>query len=85
MGNRLKERLKKSRFSIVDKITEIIRGKVTLDEELFEEIEDILISADIGYEIVDAIIDETRKELFKQKAKSEKSIIEVIHKKNCCH
>jgi len=59
---RLKNRLSKTKDNIITKVKQaaILHGKV--DEELLEEIEEILIQADLGVETTMKIVDDIRKE-----------------------
>ncbi len=53
---RLKEGLGKTRKSITGRIDQVLSSFVKIDEELFEELEEILITADIGVETTDRIV-----------------------------
>ncbi|MFZ5596194.1 MAG: signal recognition particle-docking protein FtsY [Bacillota bacterium] len=46
--SKLKESLTKTRQGFVEKIDNLITGKKNIDEDLFEELEEILIQADVG-------------------------------------
>lgn len=45
---RLQERLAKTRDSLVSRLDTLFRGKKQIDQELFDELEEILITADLG-------------------------------------
>ncbi|MBN1300274.1 MAG: signal recognition particle-docking protein FtsY [Melioribacteraceae bacterium] len=60
---RLKEGLTKTRKKIFDNISEAVSGKAVLDETVLDEIEEILISGDIGLETSTKIIETTRNQL----------------------
>lgn len=55
--DKLKEGLSKTRNNITDKIEEILSFSKTIDEELLEEIEEILIISDIGVTTTNKIMD----------------------------
>ena len=57
---KLKNGLFKTKNAIVDKIDGIFKSFHKIDEELFEELEEVLISADIGVIITEQILDELR-------------------------
>lgn len=76
--NKLKGGLSKTREKIVSSITETISGKAKIDEEVLEELEETLITADIGMETAERIIDKTRRSLKAEKERSENKIIEII-------
>lgn len=64
--NNLKSGLSKTRNAITDKINETLKLAVTIDDDLYEELEEILITADIGMdttiEIIERLKDKIRKE-----------------------
>ncbi len=57
---RLKEGLLKTKNAIVGKIDSVFKMFRQVDEDLFEELEELLISADIGFNATEAILDELR-------------------------
>ena len=67
--SRLREGLAKTRKGITERIDQVLVGFGKIDEDLFEELEEILISADLGVEISIKII-----ENIKQKVKENKII-----------
>jgi len=73
--DKLKSGLDKTRNKIVDRISESISGKAKIDEDLLEELEEILITSDIGYDTSVDIIDKTRKDL---KARKEREKVDVL-------
>lgn len=64
--NNLKNGLTKTRNALTDKVNEALNLAVTIDDDLYEELEEILIMADIGMdttmEIIDRLKDKIRKE-----------------------
>ena len=64
--NNLKNGLTKTKNVLTDKINETLKLAITIDEDLYEELEEILIMADIGrdttVEIIDRLKDKIRKE-----------------------
>ncbi len=54
---KLKEGLAKTRDSIVGKVAKLITTKSTIDDELLDQVEEILISGDVGVDATTAIID----------------------------
>ena len=66
--DRLKQGLSRTRSGFSDGIASLVMGKKTIDDELLEDIETVLLTADIGIEATTRIIDEltdkvSRKEL----------------------
>ena len=60
---KLKAGLAKTKDAFVGKINNLFRAFATVDEELLEELEEILISADIGVEVTEQIIDDLREKI----------------------
>ncbi len=65
---RLRDRLSKTRSSLTDGMADLLLGKKTIDDELLEELETRLLSADVGIEATTRIISDltrrvSRKEL----------------------
>ena len=58
--DRLKQGLFKTKSAIVGKIDALIKNFVKVDEDLFDELEELLISADIGVNTTEEILDELR-------------------------
>ena len=58
--DKLKQGLFKTKNAIVGKIDSLIKKFTKVDEELFEELEELLISADVGVMTTEEILDELR-------------------------
>ena len=58
--DRLVDSLQKTRAKLTDQIDEVIKGYAKIDEELFEDLEDILVSADVGVQTTMTIMDGLR-------------------------
>ncbi len=58
---RLRESLSKTRKDFVEKIDGLISGRKSIDESLYEELEEILIQADVGAETAFNLVEELRK------------------------
>ena len=57
---RLKEGLSKTKKSITDKVDVLIKSYKSIDEDFFEELEEILIMADIGVNTTMKIVEELK-------------------------
>ncbi len=75
---RLKEGLDKTRKGITDQIDQMINNYGEIDEDLLEELEEILITADVGMETTMAIVDRLRDRLEKEKIKDPHQIKGVL-------
>lgn len=58
--NKLKDGLAKTKNNFTEKVSEVLKLAVKIDEDLFEELEEILITADIGVDTSLEIIDRVR-------------------------
>ena len=58
--DKLKQGLFKTKNAIVGKIDDLMKKFVKIDEDLFDELEELLISADIGVNTTEEILDELR-------------------------
>ncbi len=71
---RLKKGLQKTKNGFVDQMDRLLGNYLTIDDELYEELEEILISADVGMESTIEIIDRLQEEI---KARNVKDVKEV--------
>ncbi|AZS16143.1 signal recognition particle-docking protein FtsY [Paenibacillus lutimineralis] len=62
-----KDGLEKTRKGFVEKVAELVTRRKKIDEEFFEELEEILIGADVGVNTVMELIDDLRDEVKKRK------------------
>jgi fused signal recognition particle receptor len=60
--SRLKERLTKTKNNLITRVKEVIRLRGKIDENLLEDIEEILIQADVGVETTTKITDRIREQ-----------------------
>lgn len=75
---KLKSGLTKTRQKLVNSITEAVSGKAKIDDATLEEIEEILISSDIGVETSMKIIEKAKEMLRSEKDRSKINIVELI-------
>ncbi|MEW8955038.1 signal recognition particle-docking protein FtsY [Clostridium sp.] len=66
---KLKSGLSKTRDNLTDKMNEVFNLAVTIDEDLYEELEEILITSDIGVDTSVEIIERLRKRIREEKIK----------------
>ncbi|WP_042144885.1 signal recognition particle-docking protein FtsY [Paucisalibacillus sp. EB02] len=76
-----KEGMEKTRTSFSGKINDLIARYRKVDEDFFEELEEVLISADVGVMTVMDLIDELKFEVQRRKIKETKEVKEVISEK----
>jgi fused signal recognition particle receptor len=80
--SRLKEGLGKTRDTLREKLSVITQGKTEIDDEFLEELETILVAADVGVEttlgIVDAITERAKKETYRSEEELNGMLMEEI-------
>lgn len=65
--NNLKSGLSKTKDALTDKINETLKLAITIDEDLYEELEEILVMADIGMDTTIEIIERLKGKIRKEK------------------
>lgn len=81
VSEKYKEGMKKTRNSFSGRINDLLARYRTVDEEFFEELEEVLIGADVGVMTVMDLIDELKLEVKRQNIKDTKEIKDVISEK----
>lgn len=76
--DKLKNGLSKTRDKIFNRISETLSGKAIVDENVLDELEEILISGDIGFDIVDDIIEKTRGTLKKESGRDKDTVLRFL-------
>ncbi len=76
-----KEGLQKTRTALVEKVEELILRRKKIDEEFYEELEEILIGADVGVNTVLKLIDELRTEVKTRKIEDAAELQPVLSEK----
>ena len=76
--NKLKSGLSKTRNKIVNSINEKITGKAVIDEYIIDDIEEILLSSDIGFDTSEKIIENIRVALKSEKDRTQFNIINTV-------
>ena len=66
---RLREGLSKTRGNLTDKVDDLVKETRKIDEDFYEELEDILLLADCGVKATTAIMDELREQVKNQGVK----------------
>lgn len=74
----LKEGLSKTRQALVDKVSVIVKNKGAIDDELFDELEEALIQADVGVNTSVKIIDKLRKRVREERLADAGELRDVI-------
>lgn len=81
ISDKFKDGLTKTRDSFAGKVNDLVARYRTVDEDFFEELEEILISADVGVNTVMDLIDELKMEVKRRNIKDTREVKEVISEK----
>jgi fused signal recognition particle receptor len=71
---RLQERLAKTRHSLVSRVDELFLGKKEIDATLLDELEEILITADLGVNTTLDLLDEIRQKVSRKELKDPQAL-----------
>lgn len=74
----LRDRLFKSRQRLGDGLSSILLGKKQINDELLDELETLLIGADIGIETTDKVLESIRKKSSRKTLKDEDSLYQLL-------
>jgi len=77
---RLKDGLKKTKEGFVDKVTNIFTGRTNIDDELFEELEEVLIQADVGVKTTFTLIDKLKDDVEKEEITEPEELMQYFQK-----
>lgn len=77
--DKLKQSLTKTRQNFVEKIENIVTGRKAISEELYEELEEVLIQSDVGVETSVRLIEDLRK-LVRERRVSEAEELKALLK-----
>ena len=75
---KFKDGLSKTRNNFSEKVNDLVSRYRKVDEDFFEELEEILIGADVGFDTVMTLIDELKKEVKKKNIQDPKEVQDVI-------
>ncbi|CAJ1002183.1 MULTISPECIES: signal recognition particle-docking protein FtsY [Bacillales] len=75
------EGLAKTRDLLVEKVEDLVRRYKKIDDDFFDELEEILITADVGVNTVMELIDELRDEVRKQKIENAMDLQPILSEK----
>jgi len=75
---KLKQSLSKTRHNLADGIANLFMGKKTIDDELLEELETILLVADIGVDTTQQIIDELTQKISRKQLSDPQAVYQAL-------
>ncbi|MCF8240251.1 MAG: signal recognition particle-docking protein FtsY [Melioribacteraceae bacterium] len=76
--DKLKSGLNKTREKLVDRISETVSGKAKIDDATLDDLEEILITSDIGLDTAEDIIERTRKSLRNEPERNSETVLRII-------
>ncbi|UKS29921.1 signal recognition particle-docking protein FtsY [Paenibacillus sp. HWE-109] len=79
--NKFKEGLTKTRDAFVDRVDDLFSRRKKIDEDFYEELEEILIGADVGVNTVLKLINELRAEVKKRKIENPAELQPILSEK----
>jgi fused signal recognition particle receptor len=79
--SKFRDGLAKTRDAFVGKVEELFSRRKKIDEEFFEELEEILIGADVGVNTVMGLIDDLRAEVKKRKIEQPSELRPILTEK----
>ena len=75
---RVKAGLQKTKSALFGQINDLLKNFVKVDEDLLEELEEILICADVGVNAAEEIIDELREEIKEGRLKEKEQVMSTL-------
>lgn len=81
IGEKFKQGLTKTRNSFTGRVNELVARYRKVDEEFFEELEEILIQADVGFDTVMELIDQLKMEVKLRNISDTREVQSVISEK----
>jgi fused signal recognition particle receptor len=76
--NRLSDGLRKTRENFVDRVSFALKAAGRIDDNLYDELEDILIGADLGPDTAIQILEQLRTRVARKKIHSSEGIIQLL-------
>lgn len=76
--NKIKEGLKKTRDAVIGQIDSMLKSFTKIDDELFEELEELLVMGDVGVPTAETICEELKKRVKKEGIKNPNEIHRLL-------
>ncbi|PUU91441.1 MAG: fused signal recognition particle receptor [Halanaerobium sp.] len=77
---RLKDGLKKTKESFVNQVTNIFTGRTNIDDDLFEELEEVLIQADVGVKTTFTLIEKLKEDVDEEEITEPEELMDYFQK-----
>lgn len=78
LNNSVEQGLDKTRTSLLSKIGDVFKGTFDLEDELFEELEEVLMTCDIGVKASLGLVDNLRERVEREKIKDAAGVIKGL-------
>jgi fused signal recognition particle receptor len=75
---RLKEGLKRTRSGLTEGLGNLVLGKKTIDDELLEDLETLLLTADVGIEATTTLINELTRQVSRNELKDAEALLQSL-------
>ncbi len=75
---RLRERLTKTRATLVDNVRKVFAGRLRIDDDVFDELEQVLIEADLGVDTTMSIVEDMKRIAREQKLEKPEDLYKVL-------
>ncbi len=75
---RLRERLAKTREGLIARVDNLLSGRKTIDPELFDELEEVLFTADLGVKTTQDLLDKARTQVKRQELSDPQALKGVL-------
>jgi len=79
--DRLRTGLRKTRSNLGDGLANLLSGKKAIDQDLLEELESLLLTADIGIDVTTSIIDDLTNSLKRNQLQDSNALYKVLQEK----
>ena len=77
--DKLKTGLTKTRAALTKNLDNLVFGKKNLDKELFEELEELLITADMGPQFAHDLINDVKERMSRNELQNAAEIKKIMH------
>ncbi|MES9969418.1 MAG: signal recognition particle-docking protein FtsY [Candidatus Thiodiazotropha sp.] len=78
--SRLQERLSRTRHNLTDGLSNLLLGRKTIDDELLEELETLLLTADVGVEATSRIINDLTERVDRKELSDPQVLMQLLKK-----
>lgn len=75
---RLRDRLDKTRGALADNVRRAFSGRTKIDDDVYEELEEILIEADVGVETTFAILEDMRAAVAERRLSEPQALMDLL-------